>query len=426
VSTIAGRGVQLLLLTAAMAAIGYIRTAISPLQEAMRVALSLSDNQMALLQGAVIAIPVTLAAIPLGLLIDRYSRVRLLMVLVWLSLLGNLLTAFASDFTLLVLARGLAGVTGLGIIPVVFSLLADLYPPEQRGRVTTVVFIGQVGGNSAAFALGGLLLAMAGTQPDDGWRWAMLWLNAPLVPIAFLVLALREPPRKGVAIANPSVRQVWHELRHYRVLVGVLAIGIVLVEMAVGAMFIWGAPMLSRNFGLPPDSVGGIMAMGMLVSGVLGPIVGGTLADYYRPERACAAQRTSRPLRLCARRCISQYPAGRGPDDPAGSCHDGDDALYDRHSQRVAWPVHVDAHSHLRTIWVRRFAGNGQPAVGRHRRPCHDRKSLVHRLRDGERDRHCDFCIRPAFHAPHGHCLIPQPGATRSIASCHSSSPAPH
>lgn len=288
-STIAGRGVQLLLLTAAMAAIGYIRTAISPLQEAMRVALSLSDNQMALLQGAVIAIPVTLAAIPLGLLIDRYSRVRLLMVLVWLSLLGNLLTAFASDFTLLVLARGLAGVTGLGIIPVVFSLLADLYPPEQRGRVTTVVFIGQVGGNSAAFALGGLLLAMAGTQPDDGWRWAMLWLNAPLVPIAFLVLALREPPRKGVAIANPSVRQVWHELRHYRVLVGVLAIGIVLVEMAVGAMFIWGAPMLSRNFGLPPDSVGGIMAMGMLVSGVLGPIVGGTLADF--------CQRTGGPRR---------------------------------------------------------------------------------------------------------------------------------
>src|SRR5207249_1508965 len=75
------RGYQLLLLAAAMAAGGYVRTAISPLQETMRIALSMSDNQMALLQGPVIGIPITLAAVPLGLLIDRYSRVRLLSVL---------------------------------------------------------------------------------------------------------------------------------------------------------------------------------------------------------------------------------------------------------------------------------------------------------------------------------------------------------
>jgi len=164
----AGRGFQLLLLAFAMAGAGYTRTAISPLQEAMRLALSLSDNQMALLQGPVIGVPVALAAIPLGLLIDRTCRVRLLEVLLVLSVLGSLFTAFASSFSLLLLARGLAGVTGLGIVPVVFSILADLYPPAQRGRAVTVALIGQVAGNSAAFAFGGALLAMSGSEPKAG------------------------------------------------------------------------------------------------------------------------------------------------------------------------------------------------------------------------------------------------------------------
>jgi predicted MFS family arabinose efflux permease len=273
-----GRLSQLLLLAAAMAAGGYVRTALSPLQEAMRLALSLTDNQMAVLQGPIIGVPVTLAAIPLGLLVDRCSRIRLLGALMAASVLGTLFTAFVSDFSLLLVARGIAGIAGVSVIPVVFSLLADLYPAAQRGRVTTVIVIGQVAGNAAAFSLGGLLLAMAGSTPD-GWRFAMLWMVAPLVSIALLTLALREPPRTGLAIGNPSMRQIWSELRHYRAVISVLVVGVVLVETAVGAMLIWGAPMLSRNFDLPPDDVGSIMAVGMLVSGILGPLLGGGLAD---------------------------------------------------------------------------------------------------------------------------------------------------
>jgi MFS family permease len=284
----AGRGFQLVLLGFAMAAAGYARTAISPLQEAMRVALALSDNEMAVLQGPVVGIPVALAAIPLGLLIDRRSRAQLLRVLIVLSLIGSLLTAVTSNFPLLLVARGLAGLTGLAIVPVVFSFLADLYPPAQRGRVTTVALVGQVAGNSAAFWLGGALLALSGPDPS-GWRDSMLWMTAPLVLMLLLSALFREPPRTGRAICNPSARQVWQELRHYRGVIGVIVLAIMLVEMAIGAMLIWGAPMLARAYALPPDRVGAIMAMGMMVSGILGPIVGGALADV--------CQRTGGPRR---------------------------------------------------------------------------------------------------------------------------------
>jgi hypothetical protein len=59
----------------------YARTAMSPLQETMRVALGLSDNQMASLQGPALALPLMLVAVPLGVLIDSRSRVRMLLVL---------------------------------------------------------------------------------------------------------------------------------------------------------------------------------------------------------------------------------------------------------------------------------------------------------------------------------------------------------
>jgi MFS family permease len=288
---IRGRGFQLVLLATAMAVAGYVRTGISPLQEAIRTALSLSDNQMAFLQGPVVGVPFVLASIPFGVMVDRTLRTRLLFTLALLSLLGSSLTALATNFNVLLLARGLAGVTALGIVPVVFSVLADLYPPPLRGRVTTVAIVGQVIGNSTAFLLGGRLLAVAGREAS-AWKFAMGGLTAPLIVATLLMLALREPARTGAIIEKPSLLQVWQELRTYRAVATLLALGIVLTETAFGAMLIWSAPMLSRRFALTPDRIGAILAFGMLVSGILGPIAGGLIAD--------AGQRQGGPARTMA------------------------------------------------------------------------------------------------------------------------------
>jgi len=271
-----------------MAVAGYARTLLGPLQETVRVALSLTDNQMALLQGPAMAVPVVIASIPLGLVIDRYRRTPLLLGLVVLNLAGSVLTVFASGFASLVCARALAGVAAQGMVPVVFSLLADIFAPSLRGRATTIVIVGQVVGNSAAFALGGRLLA-SGNSAGEDWRWALLWLAVPIALAGATLLALREPPRTGVRIQKPSVAQLWGELWQYRQVIAPVAAGIILMETAVGAMLIWAAPMYSRNFGLGPDRIGVTMAVGMLCSGILGPITGGALADL--------CQRTGGPKR---------------------------------------------------------------------------------------------------------------------------------
>jgi MFS family permease len=295
---------QLLLLTLATAAAAFGRSALGPLQESMRIALELSDNQIALLQGPALALPVAVAAVPLGLAIDRYSRARLLVLLSTVGAIGSLSTGLCSGFAALFALRCLVGLTTVATAMAAFSMLGDLCPPDRRGRATMVMGWGQVAGQSGAFALGGTLLAMSSTAMD-GWRIAMLWMSAPLALVALSMLRVREPPRVGIRIQNSSSRRALAELWEYRTLVMPLVAGTILVAIADGAALIWSAPMLSRGFMLPPERIGAIMATGLLVMGLVGPIIGGTLADFC--QRTAGPRRTM--LALSGMACLS-VPAG--------------------------------------------------------------------------------------------------------------------
>jgi MFS transporter, Spinster family, sphingosine-1-phosphate transporter len=270
------RATQFALLVIASAIATLSGRALSPLQEAIRAALGLSDNEIALLQGSALALPVVIAVIPFGFVIDRYSRVRLLFALAAANLAGSAITAFAHDFWMLFFARCLVGIATMTTAITIFSLLADLFPPVQRGRAKALIVVGQYVGTSAAFALGGTLLAAL----DGGWHWAMFWLTCPLLTlIALLTLTLTEPPRTGTSVPHSRLKLTAIELWRIRVLVIPLVMGIVFVEMSLYAVLTWAASALSRSFGLQPQRVGTLMGTITIVSGVLGPVLGGVLAD---------------------------------------------------------------------------------------------------------------------------------------------------
>jgi len=298
---------QLLLLAVAMAAGGYARTIVSPLQEAIRVALSISDNDIALLQGPALGIPLAIAAVPLGFLIDRYVRIRLLFVLTALNVAGSIATVLATQFAQLFAARCIVGLAGYATVPVVLSLLADLFEPARRGRATMVISIGQVAGNSAAFALGGELLTVAGSHVE-GWRWAMAWLITPLLAVSLVMLFLVEPTRKEMKLQEPSVISSLRELWSYRSRLVPLLVGYLMVETAIGAVLVWSAPTFSRSYSLPSSSIGVLMATALLVSGLVGPVLGGVFGDIS--QRAGGPKRTTLVLAGLA---VLAAPAGTFP-----------------------------------------------------------------------------------------------------------------
>jgi MFS family permease len=218
------------------------------------------------------------AAIPVGLAIDRYSRVRLLLVFAIADVVGTALTALAPNFTVLFLARCLVGLTATATGTAAFSLLSDLFEPAQRGRASMVVVIGQFAGLAAAFAFGGALLGMLDQGPNE-WRRAMLWLIPPMIAVTFSLFAMREPKRTNVSIVNPSAREAFAEVWRLRAVIAPVLGGLIMAETALGAVLVWAAPTLARRFGLSPDRVGAIMSLLVFASGVLGSIAGGTLAD---------------------------------------------------------------------------------------------------------------------------------------------------
>jgi MFS family permease len=274
-----GRGLQLLLLALAISAAVYAKAALGPLQESMRAALALSDNQMALLQGPALVFSMALVAVPLGLIIDRYSRVRLLFGLVVLLLVGSVWTALSSSYASLFAARAVVGLGALSIQPVILSLIADLYPADQRGRASMITLVGQYAGWSAVFGIGGELIYRFGAD-GEGWRWAILWLTVPLlVPVILAMFALREPTRNERLVTNPSAKESFIELWRYRPLVVTLLLGIFLKLIALHSILMWAAPVLARGFSLSPDKVGAIIALVMPIGGIAGSLVGGSLAD---------------------------------------------------------------------------------------------------------------------------------------------------
>lgn len=276
----------LTLLAVTIASGGALRILFSPLQELAKHEMGLSDLQLSLAQGLAASIPIAIFAIPIGRLVDRSNRVRLLLALAAVSGLGTLLTAVARNFEWLFVARMLAGLGAVCAIPVAISIAADLSSIERRGRAILLLSLGQAIGVALGFALGGWLVgAIAGSQGDwfglSAWRAVHLVFGAGALMLVLLLLLLREPERHEMGnVIHPSLSRVFGELWSRRAYLAPLFVGQVSVVMADVAAGIWAAPVLTRDHGLRPEQFAGWIGLAVLVPGVAGSIVGGIAADY--------------------------------------------------------------------------------------------------------------------------------------------------
>ena len=82
------------------------------------------------------------ASLLVGYLADKVNRRKLCAVVICVGELGCLLTIFVTDFWHLFLLRAMTGVALGGALPLVFSMLGDMYNAKQRNKVSAVVGIG--------------------------------------------------------------------------------------------------------------------------------------------------------------------------------------------------------------------------------------------------------------------------------------------
>ena len=108
-----------------------------------------------------------------GTLSDIYGRRAMIIAALSLFIAGSVLCALAPNMPVLILARGLQGLGGGGIMPMVQTVISDVVTPRERGQ-----YQAYFSGVWVAAGIGGPVL---GGVFAEHLHWSMIfWINVPL------------------------------------------------------------------------------------------------------------------------------------------------------------------------------------------------------------------------------------------------------
>lgn len=256
------------------------RIAFSTLTPEIRDAFDLTDQQIVAV-GSISGMFVLLAAIPIGYMADRYSRLRMAKVAALMWGVMTVLTGTAWAVPVLFLARFFSGVAKSSNEIVHTGLLVDYYEPRLLPRVFQFHRIANSLATVTSLVAGGIAVAL-------GWRWAFVLLALPTFALVVKLQALHEPDRgamidaaaaRAAGSTRPSYWASTKELLRIRsmrrIWIGFFVFGIGLLAFA---------QMLSLFFedvyGFGPFGRGMVSFMFGLGS-IIGILVGGQIGTRY-------------------------------------------------------------------------------------------------------------------------------------------------
>ena len=289
----------------------------------IRADLGLTDTEISLLQGFAFAVFYTSCGIPLGVLADRVSRRWLIAIGITVWSVMTAACGLARSFGQLFAARVGVGVGEAALSPPAYSMIADLFPPERRGRAASVYYMGVQLGSSLALLVGGPLIELASRIgplefPYIGvvrpWQLAFIAVGLPGILVALVVATLTEPPRRCPPGLGGSSGISWaaHFSRHRRAYAGHFA-GFALLSLVAYGIGAWAPTFMSRTYGWGPGSIGLLYGVLTLTVGTTGVYAGGWLADWLRK-----GGRPDAPLRAaCIGAAAIWLPAATAPLMPS-------------------------------------------------------------------------------------------------------------
>jgi MFS family permease len=140
-----------------------------------------------------------LFTIPVGLLVDRFSRVPMLAASIVLWSIASLFSAFAGSYGTLLLTRLALGAVAATAGPAIASLTGDYFPARERGRIYAYILGGEIAGNAVGFIVSSSVASLI------DWRAAFVLLAIPGFFLAReLWRTVPEPLRGGQSRLAPG------------------------------------------------------------------------------------------------------------------------------------------------------------------------------------------------------------------------------
>jgi EmrB/QacA subfamily drug resistance transporter len=211
-----------------------------------------------------------------GTLSDIYGRRAMIIAALSLFVAGSILCALAPNMPMLIVARGLQGLGGGGIMPIVQTVISDVVTARERGQYQAYF--------SGVWMVAGIVGPVIGGVFAEHLHWSMIfWIN---VPLGLASLAMLLPKMDKIP--------VFHRRRKVDWLGGLLLMGAAVVFMLV---LTWGG---NRHPWLSPvimAMVGASVALALVFVWHARhaeepflplPLLGGTVVPYAMGAGGCA------------------------------------------------------------------------------------------------------------------------------------------
>ena len=240
--------------------------------------LGLSDTEIGLLTGIVFIFFYTVAGLFVGTLADRYNRTKIIGIGVILWSAFTAISGFAKNFFTLAAPRLFIGVGESTITPTTMSILSDRYEQKRLGFAAGFYYLGVPVGVGISLLIAGYL------EPMIGWRGCFYLLGVIGLLLGFLMLFVKDSPRKNISNKPESktffeiISLLYKALSTSKSLVFTIIAG-TLYHIVLGAAqfeVIWAV----ADKGFNPNTFGQINGWIFVVFGVLGSLFGGIASDW--------------------------------------------------------------------------------------------------------------------------------------------------
>jgi predicted MFS family arabinose efflux permease len=240
--------------------------------------LGISDSALGVLMGIGFALFYTILGLPIARIAERSNRAKIISVSVIVWSAFTALSGVAQNYWQLLAARVGVGVGEAGCTPPAHSLISDYVPAEKRASAIAFYSLGVPIGSALGLIIGATI------ADAYGWRWAFAMVGVPGILIGLIAFfTLKEPRILGLvtlpkASSAPSFEDTARELTGRKSYWYVVGAATMISFLSYGkSAFI--PVMLSRVHGLSLTEIGTFLALGGIIAGVLGTMIGGFIAD---------------------------------------------------------------------------------------------------------------------------------------------------
>jgi len=183
--------------------------------EPIKADLGLTDEQIGWVIGPAFAIFYATMGLPLGWLVDRGRRTWIVACGITVWSLATAASGLARSFPQLFLTRMTVGVGEATLSPAAFSMIADSFPPERRGKPVAVYSAALTVGAGIASLIGATVLVWAKTTsattlPLVGsvapWQLTFFAVGLPGLLLALYFFFAREPARMLATASDPALK----------------------------------------------------------------------------------------------------------------------------------------------------------------------------------------------------------------------------